>query len=828
MKNLRPWLWILLLLSGSIPSVAVTTIVSDSYNVAGSGTGFDLNSGVNSGINPPTTRLAGSAKANLRYINTGTKALNAYSISGNELQVSSATNAGRFVLSADGVNSFDFSSVLGTAAATATNPVVYDLAITMNNNSSGSQRFSFALGTAEGDATTWDFGVQLYRANSADTFYTVGKRIDTGSSGLASDLNSAIATLTPNTFGNDIIFLIRVTDAGSETSTFNSRVQVSLNNGNSWIYDSTTDSDLPNGWRLNGPGRHIMWDVAGGAGPVTYEDFSLKLNPRLSNANTSSVVRVMTYNIHSGVGPDNKENTQRIANYIISQQVDLVSLNEVARFMARSDGRDVIGELAQETGMTFVFSNNDTSLTGNDQFGNAILSKFPVLLRDHRLLPNINGNEQRGWLKAVVDVNGKFLSFWVTHLDFHADSTERLMCGTNFNQWIADETLPVFFSGDFNDTPDTPIYNLMQKKWIDIWPNAGDGSLGRTVPCPPDPVDGLRARIDYIWKAKGAGIAETNASVAYSLEASDHFSVVSQFAVSNFTNHTPAIYIPFNEGAGTKASDVIGGLAGSFGTNAPVWSTNSATGLPGDSSLYFDGTKQLTIADPSQIIGTNGVNDDYTLQAWVQLPLNYAPPQRAILFQYERRPGFSFSINTNRTLHTTAFKIKDIASSAAVPNDGKWHHVAVVHNGGVNMQFYIDATLAATVTYTNGAGFRTDPTITIGAASEGTNWFTGFLDRVRFDQRALTPAEFDFYLPKFKVLSAARQTNGQVTLSWQSTGSTRYRVQYTSDLNQPFTDIVRSALSETDPAPAGLGSTMSFTDVAAGATSTFYRVKVVP
>jgi len=99
---------------------------------------------------------------------------------------------------------------------------------------------------------------------------------------------------------------------------------------------------------------------------------------------------------------------------------------------------------------------------------------------------------------------------------------------------------------------------------------------------------------------------------------------------------------------------------------------------------------------------------------------------------------------------------------------------------------------------------------------------------VRFDQRALTPAEFDFYLPKFKVLSAARQTNGQVTLSWQSTGSTRYRVQYTSDLNQPFTDIVRSALSETDPAPAGLGSTMSFTDVAAGATSTFYRVKVVP
>ncbi|MGZ4963233.1 MAG: LamG-like jellyroll fold domain-containing protein, partial [Limisphaerales bacterium] len=546
------------------------------------------------------------------------------------------------------------------------------------------------------------------------------------------------------------------------------------------------------------------------------------------NANTSSVVRVMTYNIHSASGPDNKVNTQRIANFIISQNVDLVSLNEVARFMARSDGRDTIGELAQETGMTFVFSNNNTALTGNDQFGNAILSKFPVLTRDHRLLPNINGNEQRGWLKAVVDVNGKFLSFWVTHLDFHSDDTERLMCGTNFNQWIGDETLPVFFCGDFNDTPNTSIYNLMQQKWIDIWPGAGDGSLGRTVPCPPDPVDGLRARIDYIWKAKGAGIIPTNASVGYTLEASDHYCVLAQFSVSNFTNHSPAHYLPLNEGTGTKVTDVIGNLSGSFGTNAPVWSTNSATGLPGDSSLYFDGTKQLTIADPNQILGTNGVNGDYTLQAWVQLPINYAPAQRAIIFQYERRPGFSLSINTNRTLHSTTFKIKDIASSAMIPNDGKWHHVAVVHTDGVNMKYYIDATLAATVAYTNGAGFRTDSVLTVGAGSEGANWFTGYLDRIRYDQRALNRAEFDFHLPGFQILTAAKQSNGQFVLSWQSIGGKRYRLQSTTDLNQPFTDIVRSAVSETDPSPAGLGSTMSYTDVSAGASSTFYRLKVVP
>src|SRR4051794_19696117 len=109
-------------------------IVSDNYNVTGTGTGFALNTGVNSGINPPATRLAGSATANLRYLLTAlTKSNTAFSVTGNKLQVTAAANPGRFSLSADGVTPFDFSSVLGTGAASPTNPVVYDLAISIAN-----------------------------------------------------------------------------------------------------------------------------------------------------------------------------------------------------------------------------------------------------------------------------------------------------------------------------------------------------------------------------------------------------------------------------------------------------------------------------------------------------------------------------------------------------------------------------------------------------------------------------------------------------------------------------------------------------------------------
>lgn len=260
-------------------SVSAQVVVSDSYNVAANGSGFGLDSGVNAGINPPTTRLTGTAAANLVYIPTATKSNTAFSIAGNKLRVTSAANPGRFVLSADGVTPFNFASALGTGAATPQNPVVYDLSIRMANNSIGVQRFSFALGTAEGDATTWDFGIQVFRTANSDTFYTIGKRIDLKASGLAADLNTFITNTAIGTYGTEISLLMRVTDAGNETSSFNSRVQLSFDGGFTWFYDTATDPDLPNGWRLMDSGRYVMWDIAPDAGNVTYDDFALRLVP---------------------------------------------------------------------------------------------------------------------------------------------------------------------------------------------------------------------------------------------------------------------------------------------------------------------------------------------------------------------------------------------------------------------------------------------------------------------------------------------------------------------------------------------------------------------
>jgi hypothetical protein len=276
----------ILLLAGT--SVYGQLIIADDSNVTGNGTGFALDTGVNSGINPPTTRLTGSAAADLRYIQTATgKADTAFRIDNNKIAVQRSPNSGRFTLSADGSSAFDLASVLGTPWATPANPVVYDITMSMANHLGGTVRFAFALATEENNANFWDFGIQLYRANSADNFYQVGKRIDvasytlaTDSSGSAGDLNAPMTTTAAGTYGDEIDFLIRVTDAGEESAAYNSRVQVSMDGGSSWFYDTQTDTDLPDGFRLDGPARYLSWDQAGanaGAALVTYDNFSVTI-----------------------------------------------------------------------------------------------------------------------------------------------------------------------------------------------------------------------------------------------------------------------------------------------------------------------------------------------------------------------------------------------------------------------------------------------------------------------------------------------------------------------------------------------------------------------
>src|SRR5215470_13997983 len=78
----------------------------------------------------------------------------------------------------------------------------------------------------------------------------------------------------------------------------------------------------------------------------------------VSPATAKRTLRVMTYNIHVGVGMDKKLDLQRIADVINKERPDLVGLQEVDRGVKRTEGKDEIAELAAMTRMDYAFAPN--------------------------------------------------------------------------------------------------------------------------------------------------------------------------------------------------------------------------------------------------------------------------------------------------------------------------------------------------------------------------------------------------------------------------------------------------------------------------------------
>ncbi len=179
--------------------------------------------------------------------------------------------------------------------------------------------------------------------------------------------------------------------------------------------------------------------------------------------------------------------------------------------------------------------------------------------------------------------------------------------------------------------------------------------------------------------------------------------------------------------------------------SAPVWSSDSPTGLPGDFSLSFltekPIIKELVAVDLQSSISDVGANNtNYTLQAWVKLPTAPFENRRLIYRTDGPGPRVSLSINANRAMHTTVYGNTDFASSVFVPNDNRWHHVAAVMEDFARVRFYLDGILRQTMNRTATAvptGVATPATMSIGKESD-TYYFRGLVDRITIHNNALT------------------------------------------------------------------------------------------
>ena len=230
-------------------------------------------------------------------------------------------------------------------------------------------------------------------------------------------------------------------------------------------------------------------------------------------------LRVMSYNIHVGVGMDNKLDLQRIADVINTAQPDLVGLQEVDRGVKRTEGKDEIAELAAMTKMKYAFAPNLDYQGG--KYGVAILSRFPIKNTEHRMFENKREAERRGMLRIEVEVEGKTLNFVTTHLDYQFEDG-RLFETEQMLKFLESVKGPTIVVADLNDIPAGSAYKLMRTKFDDAWVASGVKTEGFSYPA-----DKPVKRIDHIFYRPGDRMRAKKAWVIETL-ASDHIPVMSE------------------------------------------------------------------------------------------------------------------------------------------------------------------------------------------------------------------------------------------------------------------------------------------------------------
>lgn len=223
-------------------------------------------------------------------------------------------------------------------------------------------------------------------------------------------------------------------------------------------------------------------------------------------------VRVLSYNIHHAEGVDGRLDLARIAKVIESVEPDVIALQEVDQNARRTGAVDQPAELARLTGMQVVFGANIELQGGH--YGNAVLTRWPIVHSENHLLPNVDDGEQRGVL--LVDVappQQAAVRLLATHLDHRRDERERLASAKMINRLIEKHgEQPAVLAGDLNATPESQTLSELRKAWTPV----------NEAPLPTIPVARPARQIDFVLYRPAGRWRVIEVRVLEEAVASDH------------------------------------------------------------------------------------------------------------------------------------------------------------------------------------------------------------------------------------------------------------------------------------------------------------------
>lgn len=194
--------------------------------------------------------------------------------------------------------------------------------------------------------------------------------------------------------------------------------------------------------------------------------FTIVSTPKTTAQEKPVTIKVLSYNIHYGVGMDSKKDLARIADVIMQVNPDIVGLQEI------SDST-MTAELGKLTNMKAVFGPSKGTMSG---YGDAILSRYPFKYVGNESIPSASSSRYQA---MCVDVDlsqvygkGSIVRFITTHFDWlrtiGSEVARKGAVEVIEKAFFSDNhTYPSLLTGDLNATPDSdPILLLQKNGWV--------------------------------------------------------------------------------------------------------------------------------------------------------------------------------------------------------------------------------------------------------------------------------------------------------------------------------------------------------------------------
>ncbi|NKB76897.1 MAG: hydrolase [Gammaproteobacteria bacterium] len=278
-------------------------------------------------------------------------------------------------------------------------------------------------------------------------------------------------------------------------------------------------------------------------------------------------MKLVSYNIQYGKGQDDVVDLGRIVREV--EGADIIALQEVDRFWPRTNMVDQVELIAQQlpdyywvygAGVDLHCDNSPPTENWRRQFGNMILSRYPIESSRHHLLPKLGSigplSIQRSAIEASVKLSSLWLRVYSVHLT-HLSAETRMpqinrlidihnsaevegfpvngnLDGFDWQDGVDEQVVSPhsIIMGDFNCQPDSLEYNTMTgpkcdyggriispKGFVDAWTETGnDEASGHT-----SDVHNIPARLDYCLISSAIRSYITHCRVDSNARGSDHF-----------------------------------------------------------------------------------------------------------------------------------------------------------------------------------------------------------------------------------------------------------------------------------------------------------------